>query len=185
MDRPLSLHSFPRAILHIDGDAFFASCEQAADPKLRRKPVVTGLERGIASSMSYEAKALGVTRGMPVREIRRICPECVILPSDYETYGLMSLRMYADTADRGQREADLTQRDNGPVARLHAVHELQEVARAAAGVTVPQALGQLHRAAGVLVSMERAGNAGLVAMADRLDAVVGEHGAEVAAGSFA
>src|SRR3954449_11413774 len=95
MDRPLTLSSFPRAILHIDGDAFFASCEQAADPKLRHKPVVTGLERGIASSMSYEAKALGVTRGMPIHDIRRVCPECVILPSDYETYGLMSLRMYA------------------------------------------------------------------------------------------
>src|SRR5690349_986085 len=94
MDRPLTLHSFPRAILHIDGDAFFASCEQACDPKLRHKPVVTGLERGIASSMSYEAKARGVTRGMPIHDIRRVCPECVILPSDYETYGLMSLRMY-------------------------------------------------------------------------------------------
>ena len=66
MDRPLTLHSFPRAILHIDGDAFFASCEQAANPKLQGQPVVTGLERGIASSMSYEAKARGVTRGMPV-----------------------------------------------------------------------------------------------------------------------
>src|SRR4051794_12062064 len=94
MDRPLTLHSFPRAILHIDGDAFFASCEQAANPKFQGQPVVTGLERGIASSMSYEAKARGVTRGMPVHEIRRVCPECVILPSDYETYGLMSLRMY-------------------------------------------------------------------------------------------
>ncbi len=28
----LSLHSFPKAILHIDGDAFFASCEQSAIP---------------------------------------------------------------------------------------------------------------------------------------------------------
>src|SRR3954453_18419349 len=94
MNRPLTLHSFRRAILHIDGDAFFASCEQVADPKLQGHPVVTGLERGIASSMSYEAKARGVTRGMPVHDIRRVCPECVILPSDYETYGLMSLRMY-------------------------------------------------------------------------------------------
>src|SRR4051812_14670659 len=94
MDRPLTLASFPRAILHIDGDAFFASCEQAANPKLKGKPVVTGLERGIASSMSYEAKARGVTRGMAVHDIRRVCPECVILPSDYETYGLMSLRMF-------------------------------------------------------------------------------------------
>src|SRR3954452_5497362 len=31
---------------------------------------------------------------MALHDIRRVCPECVILPSDYETYGLMSLRMF-------------------------------------------------------------------------------------------
>jgi nucleotidyltransferase/DNA polymerase involved in DNA repair len=61
---------------------------------LRGRPVVTGKERGIASSMSYEAKARGVTRGMPLHEIRRLCPECVIVPSDYETYSLFSVRMF-------------------------------------------------------------------------------------------
>ena len=52
--------------------------------------MVTGKERGIAASMSYEAKARGVTRGMRLSEIRKICPEAVILPSDYETYSLLS-----------------------------------------------------------------------------------------------
>ncbi len=91
---PLSIRSFPRAILHIDGDAFFASCEQMQNPSLRGKPVVTGLERGIASSMSYEAKAKGVSRAMSLHLIRRICPDVIILPSDYELYSLMSMRMY-------------------------------------------------------------------------------------------
>ncbi|MBP9669578.1 MAG: DNA polymerase IV [Candidatus Pacebacteria bacterium] len=91
---PLSVRSFPRAILHVDGDSFFASCEQMQDPSLRGKPVVTGLERGIASSMSYEAKARGVTRAMSLKDIRRLCPDAIILPSDYELYSLMSLRMY-------------------------------------------------------------------------------------------
>ena len=92
---PLTLHAFPRAILHIDGDAFFASCEQSRRPKLQGRPVVTGKERGIAASMSYEAKACGVTRGMRLSEIRKICPEAVILPSDYETYSLLSKRFFA------------------------------------------------------------------------------------------
>jgi DNA polymerase-4/DNA polymerase V len=95
MEPPLSLHSFPRAILHIDGDAFFASCEQSRRPQLQGRPVVTGRERGIAASMSYEAKARGVTRGMRLSEIRKLCPEAVILPSDYETYSLLSKRFFA------------------------------------------------------------------------------------------
>src|SRR5215217_1970183 len=69
--QPLTLSSYPQAILHIDGDAFFASCEQASNPKLQGRPVVTGKERGIAASMSYEAKARGVVRGMRVADIRK------------------------------------------------------------------------------------------------------------------
>jgi nucleotidyltransferase/DNA polymerase involved in DNA repair len=93
--QPLTIASYSRAIVHIDGDAFFASCEQARNPKLQGKPVVTGKERGIAASMSYEAKARGVVRGMAVAGIRRVCPEAIMLPSDYETYSLLSKRLFA------------------------------------------------------------------------------------------
>lgn len=88
-------HSFPRAILHIDGDSFFASCEIAKNPSLRGKPVITGKERGIVSACTYEAKARGIKRGMILSEVKKICPDAVILPSDYETYSLFSERMYA------------------------------------------------------------------------------------------
>lgn len=95
MSAPIALGRFPRAILHIDGDAFFASCEQARNPELRGRPVICGAERGIAASMSYEAKARGVTRAMRLFEIKKLCPDAVILPSDYETYSLLSKRFYA------------------------------------------------------------------------------------------
>jgi len=94
-NQPLTLYSFPRAIIHIDGDAFFASCEQSRNPKLQGKPVVTGKERGIAASMSYEAKAMGVTRGMRISDIKKVCPDAILLPSDYETYSLLSKRFYS------------------------------------------------------------------------------------------
>jgi len=87
--------SYPRAILHFDGDAFFASVEQANDWRLRGKPVVTGAERGAATSLSYEAKAYGLNRSMPMREIRRICPEAIIVSSDYTAYSIYARRMYA------------------------------------------------------------------------------------------
>ncbi len=93
---PFGAHSsFPRAILHIDGDAFFASCEQSLNFKLKGKPVVTGKERGIASSISYEAKAQGATRGMSLAEIKKLIPQVIIIPSDYETYSLLSKRFYS------------------------------------------------------------------------------------------
>lgn len=87
--------SLPFAILHIDGDAFFASCEQAVHPELKGKPVVTGKERGIVSAASYEAKALGIQRGVRLSDVYKICPNAVIVPSDYETYSLFSKRMFS------------------------------------------------------------------------------------------
>ena len=71
---PLTIHSWPRAILHLDADAFFASCEQAIHPGLRGKPVITGKERGIVAAASYEAKACGVQRGTRLSEVKKLCP---------------------------------------------------------------------------------------------------------------
>ena len=89
----ITLSSLPRAIIHVDCDAFFASVEQALNPIYRNKPVITGKERGIAASMSYEAKRRGVTRGMRLFEVKKVCPDCIILPNDYESYSLFSKRL--------------------------------------------------------------------------------------------
>jgi len=89
-----SLHSWPRAILHIDGDAFFTSCEEAIHPELKDKPIVTGGERGIIACASYSAKKMGIKRGVSIWEARRICPDLLVMPSDYETYSLFSRRMF-------------------------------------------------------------------------------------------
>jgi len=93
-DAPFTLSPFPRAILHVDGDAFFTSVEQSMHPHLKGKPVVTGKERGIIACASYEAKALGIKRGVSLWEARRMCPELVVLPSDYESYSIYSKRMF-------------------------------------------------------------------------------------------
>lgn len=90
-----SLHSWPRAIVHIDGDAFFTSCEEAIHPELRGKALITGGERGIVACASYPAKKLGIKRGVPLHEARNICPGLIVLPSDYETYSLFSRRMFS------------------------------------------------------------------------------------------
>jgi DNA polymerase-4 len=94
-DQPFLLYPFPEAILHIDADAFFTSVEQAMTPSLKGRAVVTGKERGIIACASYEAKAVGVKRGLSLREAKKLCPSLVVLPSDYETYSLYSKRMFS------------------------------------------------------------------------------------------
>jgi DNA polymerase-4/DNA polymerase V len=94
-DQLFSLHSWPRAIVHIDGDAFFTSCEESIHPELKGKALITGGERGIVACASYPAKKLGIKRGVPLHEARKICPGLIILPSDYETYSLFSRRMFS------------------------------------------------------------------------------------------
>jgi DNA polymerase IV len=85
---------YPQAIIHVDGDAFFTSVEQAMHPALKNRPVVTGKERGIIACASYEAKRLGIKRGVSLWDARKICPHLVVLPSDYESYSIYSKRMF-------------------------------------------------------------------------------------------
>ncbi len=106
-----------KAILHMDGDAFFVACEVAKNPSLRGRPVVTGQERGIVSALSYEAKALGVVRGMPIFRLKKEFPQVLILPGDYAAYAKYShdmfeiVRRYADDVEEYSIDecfADLT-----------------------------------------------------------------------------
>lgn len=106
-----------KVILHMDGDAFFVGVEMAKNPSIKGKPVVTGGERGIVSALSYEAKALGVVRGMSIFMVKKKFPQVIILPGDYAAYakysGLMFdiVRRYADEVEEYSIDecfADLT-----------------------------------------------------------------------------
>ena len=106
-----------KAILHIDGDAFFVGVEMAKNPKLKGLPVVTGEERGIVSALSYEAKAIGITRGMPIFRVKKFFPNVVVLSGDYKSYAKYSgkmfdiVRRYADDVEEYSIDecfADLT-----------------------------------------------------------------------------
>jgi DNA-directed DNA polymerase III PolC len=89
-----------RTILHLDADAFFASVEQAADARLRGKPVAVGGEkRGIIASASYEARKFGVYTPMPTVMARRLCPRLIILPGDFAKYEFFSRLMFSYAYD--------------------------------------------------------------------------------------
>ncbi len=80
-------------LIHIDGDAFFASVYQAMHAHARGKPVAIGQERGIVTAVSYEAKHLGVKRGMFASEAKRVCPSLILATSDYRAYQVFSNKM--------------------------------------------------------------------------------------------
>jgi nucleotidyltransferase/DNA polymerase involved in DNA repair len=76
-----------RSIVHLDADAFFASVEQAADTRLRGKPVAVGCESGgIIASASYEVRKFGIYAPMPTGQARKLCPKFIVLPGHYELY---------------------------------------------------------------------------------------------------
>jgi error-prone DNA polymerase len=84
-----------RTIVHLDADAFFAAVEQASDPKLRGKPVaVGGGKRGIIASASYEARKFGIHTPMPTVRARKLCPQLIVLPGDFERYEQFSHWMF-------------------------------------------------------------------------------------------
>src|SRR5689334_17303309 len=88
------MDNWPRAILHVDGDAFFASVIQAMNPQLKGKPVATGKERGVVIAVSYEAQKYGVKRCMTTAEVRRLCPKCIIVHSEFALYYIFSKRIF-------------------------------------------------------------------------------------------
>lgn len=84
--------------LFIDFNAYFASVEQHDDQALRGRPViVTPLpgEHTGAIAASYEAKALGISRGTSVADARRLCPDIVIRAARHDRYVAVHHRLMA------------------------------------------------------------------------------------------
>lgn len=86
-----------KVILHADLNCFFARCEIIKNPSLQGKPIAVGAtsRRGVISTCSYEARAMGVKSGMPTFEALSKCPKLILLPGDYNYYSLMSKEFFA------------------------------------------------------------------------------------------
>lgn len=82
-------------IMHIDMDSFFAQVEIREDPSLLGKAVIVGgsSNRGVVTSATYEARALGVRAGMPTARARALCPTAVFVHGHFELYREYSKRV--------------------------------------------------------------------------------------------
>ncbi|MDR3324312.1 MAG: DNA polymerase IV, partial [Zoogloeaceae bacterium] len=114
--------SFPRRIAHLDMDAFFASVELRHYPELKGSAVVVGgskvfqpqvlsdgsrrfaclkeyVGRGVVTTSTYEARALGVFSGMGLMKSAQLAPEAILLPAQFDAYRDYSRRFKAAVAD--------------------------------------------------------------------------------------
>lgn len=74
-------------VMHVDMDAFYVGVELRRNPELRGRPMmVGGASRGVVLSASYEARTFGVHGGMPTTRARRLCPQIVAVPPDFDAY---------------------------------------------------------------------------------------------------
>ncbi|WP_144157376.1 DNA polymerase IV [Paraburkholderia sp. BCC1885] len=99
----------PRRIAHLDMDAFYASVELLRYPELRGQPVVIGggrnavpeslpdgthrfrrlrdyAGRGVVTTSTYEARALGVFSAMGMMKAAQLAPDAILLPTDFDSY---------------------------------------------------------------------------------------------------
>ena len=79
----------PRAILHLDLDAFFCAVEEQHSPALRGRPFAVGgrpESRGVVSSASYAARRFGVRSAMPMAHAVRLCPDLVVVAPNFAAY---------------------------------------------------------------------------------------------------
>ena len=86
-------------------DAFYASVELLRYPQLRGRPVVIGgsrravddsgdgiptlrgyAGRGVITTATYEARALGVSSGMGLMKAAKLAPDALLLPADFDQY---------------------------------------------------------------------------------------------------
>jgi DNA polymerase IV len=135
-----------RKIIHIDMDAFFASCEQRDFPELRGKPVAVGgaSDRGVVAAASYEARTFGVKSAMPGSRARRLCPDLIFVPHRFDVYRTVSAQIRAIFLDYtalvqplslDEAYLDVTENSRGEASATRVAEDIRARIRADTGLT--------------------------------------------------
>jgi DNA polymerase IV len=138
-----------RVIAHLDCDSFYASVELLRHPELRGKPVVVAGSgpRAVVTTASYEARRYGVHSAMSAAHARRLCPDAIFIPPDFQAYRDKSREVWAIVEERlscpmqrvslDEAYADITAIDKP----LRALRELVAEVRESTGITISVGVG--------------------------------------------
>ena len=132
----------PRAILHLDLDAFFAAVEVLENPDLENKPVVVGgrpNQRGVVAAASYPAREYGIRSAMPMSRAVSLCPDLVIVPARHSLYREYSHQVMAllhdvtplvEQMSVDEAFLDVTEQCAAWIEAVDVAHRLQQQVRA-------------------------------------------------------
>lgn len=164
----MKIQSVHRLIAHLDMDAFYASVELLRYPELKGLPVAIGggrrhqpvlrpdgtreffrlrdyTGRGVLTTSTYEARALGIFSAMGTMKAAVLAPDAILLPVDFDEYRKYS-RLFKSAVrtiaplveDRGIDEIyiDLTDVPGAQADRGRGVAQaLKDAVHAATGLT--------------------------------------------------
>ncbi|XP_037385911.1 DNA polymerase kappa isoform X2 [Talpa occidentalis] len=85
-------------IVHIDMDAFYAAVEMRDNPELKDKPIAVG-SKSMLSTSNYLARRFGVRAAMPGFIAKRLCPQLIIVPPNFDKYQAVSREVKEILAD--------------------------------------------------------------------------------------
>uniref|UniRef100_A0A2I3G7G6 DNA polymerase kappa n=1 Tax=Nomascus leucogenys TaxID=61853 RepID=A0A2I3G7G6_NOMLE len=85
-------------IVHIDMDAFYAAVEMRDNPELKDKPIAVG-SMSMLSTSNYHARRFGVRAAMPGFIAKRLCPQLIIVPPNFDKYQAVSKEVKEILAD--------------------------------------------------------------------------------------
>jgi DNA polymerase-4 len=136
-----------RTVAHLDLDAFYVSVELLRRPELVGLPVVVAGSgpRAVVTTASYEARKFGVGSAVPASQARRLCPEAVFVPPDFEAYRSVSRKVMAlvrsaapvvEVAGLDEAYLDLTGLLSPHAAMRRLVKEIRSATRLSASVGI-------------------------------------------------
>lgn len=96
LSRDLSQH-----VIHVDCDAFFAAVEELDRPELKTVPMAVG--KGVLTTCNYLARKFGVRSGMASFVAKKLCPQLVLLPMNYDKYTAKANQIRAIMAEYDPR----------------------------------------------------------------------------------